>query len=70
MHRRGRRHDHGERQVCAQQLHYDGVEGGCPRVVVVIAGLVADTEDAAREDVQDAVGTAAARFQRDPADVE
>jgi hypothetical protein len=39
-------------------------------VVVVIVGLVVDTEDAAREDVQDVVGTAAARFQRDPADVE
>jgi hypothetical protein len=38
--------------------------------VVVIAGPVADTEDAAREVVQDAVEAAAARFQRDPADVE
>jgi hypothetical protein len=38
--------------------------------VVVIAGLVADTEDTAREVVQDAAETAAARFQRDPADVE
>jgi hypothetical protein len=36
----------------------------------VIAGPVADTEDAAREAVQDAVETAAARFQRDPAYVE
>jgi hypothetical protein len=70
MHRRGRRRNHGERQVSAWQLHYDGAEGGCPRVVVVIVGLVVDTEDAAREDVQDVVGTAAARFQRDPADVE
>jgi hypothetical protein len=33
-------------------------------------GPVADTEDAAREVVQDAVETAAARFQRDPTDVE
>jgi hypothetical protein len=39
-------------------------------VVVVIAGPVADTEDAAREVVQDVVGTAIACFQRDPADVE
>jgi hypothetical protein len=31
---------------------------------------VVDTEDVAREDVQDVVETAAARFQRDPADVE
>jgi hypothetical protein len=38
--------------------------------VVVITGPVADTEDAAREDVQDVMGTAAVRFQRDPADVE
>jgi hypothetical protein len=38
--------------------------------VVVIAGPVADTEDAAREVIQDAVETAAVRFQRDPADVE
>jgi hypothetical protein len=36
----------------------------------VIAGSVVDTEDAAREVVQDAVETAAARFQRNPADVE
>jgi len=36
----------------------------------VIAGLVADTEDAAREVVQDAVEMAATRFQHDPADVE
>jgi hypothetical protein len=39
-------------------------------VVVVIASPVADTEDAAQEDVQDAVETPVARFQRDPADVE
>jgi hypothetical protein len=38
--------------------------------VVVIAGPVADTEDAAQEIVQDVVETTAARFQRDPADVE
>jgi hypothetical protein len=38
--------------------------------VVVIAGPVADTEDAAREVVQGAVETAVARFQRDRADVE
>jgi hypothetical protein len=37
---------------------------------MVTAGLVADTEDAAREVVQDVVETAAARFQRDPTDVE
>jgi hypothetical protein len=34
----------------------------------VIAGLVADTEDAARESVQDTVEVVAERFQRDPAD--
>jgi hypothetical protein len=45
------------------------LEGGCPRAVVVIASPVADTEDASREVVQDAVETAAARFQHDPADV-
>jgi hypothetical protein len=31
---------------------------------------VANTEDVAREAVQDAVETVAARFQRDPADAE
>jgi hypothetical protein len=36
----------------------------------VTAGLIADTEDTAREVIQDAVETAAARFQRDPTDVE
>ena len=36
----------------------------------VIAGLVADTEDAAWEDVQDVVQLVAERFQRDPADDE
>jgi hypothetical protein len=36
----------------------------------VIAGLVADTEDAARGSVQDAVDAVAKRFQRDPADDE
>jgi hypothetical protein len=36
----------------------------------VIAGPVADTEDAAREGVQDAVELVAERFQRDPADDE
>jgi hypothetical protein len=35
-----------------------------------IAGLVADTEDAAREAVQDVVELVAERFQRDPADDE
>jgi hypothetical protein len=34
----------------------------------VIAGPVADTEDAARESVQDTVEVVAERFQRDPAD--
>jgi hypothetical protein len=34
----------------------------------VIAGSVADTEDAAREGVQDTVEVVAERFQRDPAD--
>jgi hypothetical protein len=53
-----------------RQLRHDGAERGCPRVVVVIAGSVADTEDAAREVEQDAVATTAARFQCDPADVE
>jgi hypothetical protein len=38
--------------------------------VVVIAGPVANTEDAAREVVKDATETAVARFQRDPVDVE
>jgi hypothetical protein len=37
---------------------------------LVIAGPVADTEDAAREAVQDAVEVVAERFQRDPADDE
>jgi hypothetical protein len=41
-----------------------------PTAVVVIAGPAADTEDAAREDTQDAVETAAACFQRNPADDE
>jgi hypothetical protein len=36
----------------------------------VLDGPVAATEDAARESVQDAVETVAARFQRDPADAE
>jgi hypothetical protein len=36
----------------------------------VIDGPVAATEDATRESVQDAVEMVAARFQRDPADVE
>jgi hypothetical protein len=36
----------------------------------VIDGLVAATEDAARESVQDVVEMVAARFQRDPADAE
>ena len=70
MHRGGRRCDQGERQVCARQLHYDGAEGRCPRAVVVIAGPAADTEDGAREVIQDAMETATARFQRDPTDVE
>jgi hypothetical protein len=34
------------------------------------AGPVADTEDAIWKVVQDAMETAAARFQRDPTDVE
>jgi hypothetical protein len=37
---------------------------------MVTVGPVADTEDAAREVVQDAVETVVARFQRDPTDVE
>jgi hypothetical protein len=37
---------------------------------MVTVGPVADTEDATREVVQDAVEAAAARFQRDPIDVE
>jgi hypothetical protein len=36
----------------------------------VIAGPVVDTEDAAREGVQDAVDVVAERFQRNPADDE
>ena len=34
----------------------------------VIAGPVADTEDAARESVQDIVEVVVERFQRDPVD--
>jgi hypothetical protein len=34
----------------------------------VIAGPVADTEDATREGVQDTVEVVVERFQRDPAD--
>jgi hypothetical protein len=71
---RGRHRVQVERQVRARrsrrQLRHDGAEGGCPRVVVVIVGSVADTEDAARKVKQDVVATAATRFQRDPADVE
>jgi hypothetical protein len=36
----------------------------------VIGGLVADTEDATREGIQDTVEVVAERFQRDPADDE
>jgi hypothetical protein len=36
----------------------------------VIAGLVADTEDVAREGIKDVVELVAERFQRDPADDE
>jgi hypothetical protein len=36
----------------------------------VIAGLVVDTEDAAREGVHDVVDTVVGRFQRDPTDDE
>jgi hypothetical protein len=36
----------------------------------VIDGLVAATEDTARESVQDVVEMVVARFQRDPADAE
>jgi hypothetical protein len=39
-------------------------------LVPVIDGLVAATEDAARESVQDAVEMVVARFQCDPADAE
>jgi hypothetical protein len=39
-------------------------------LVPVIAGPVADTEDAVREGVQDAVDAVAERFQWDPADEE
>jgi hypothetical protein len=64
----------GERQACARrlpwQLRYDGAEGGCTRAAVVIAGPAAATEDTAWEVVQDTTETAAARFQRDPTDVE
>jgi hypothetical protein len=38
--------------------------------VPVIDGLVATTEDVARESVQDVVEMVVARFQRDPADAE
>jgi hypothetical protein len=53
-----------------RQLRHDDAKGECPRVVVVIAGSVADTKDTAREIEQDVVATTTARFQRDPADVE
>jgi hypothetical protein len=36
----------------------------------VLDGLMAATEDVARESVQDIVETVAARFQRDPTDAE
>jgi hypothetical protein len=36
----------------------------------VIAGPVADTEDAAQEGIKDTVELVAERFQRDPADDE
>jgi hypothetical protein len=36
----------------------------------VIASLVADTEDAAREGIKDIMELVAERFQRDPADDE
>jgi hypothetical protein len=39
-------------------------------LVPVIAGPVADTEDAAREGIQDVVDAVAERFQWDPADDE
>jgi hypothetical protein len=39
-------------------------------LVSMIAGLVVDTEDAAREGVLDVVDAVAERFQRDPADDE
>jgi hypothetical protein len=39
-------------------------------LVPVIAGPVANTEDAAQEGVQDDVDAVAERFQRDPADDE
>jgi hypothetical protein len=39
-------------------------------LAVVLDGPVAATEDAARESVQDAAETVAARFQRNPTDVE
>jgi hypothetical protein len=39
-------------------------------LALVLDGSVAAIEDAARESVQDAVETVAARFQRDPADAE
>ena len=39
-------------------------------LALVLDGPVAATEDAARESVQDAMETVAARFQRDPTDAE
>jgi hypothetical protein len=39
-------------------------------LALVIDGLVAATEDVARESVQDTVEMVAARFQRDPVDAE
>ena len=39
-------------------------------LVPVIAGPVADTEDTAREGIQDVVDAVAERFQRDPTDDE
>jgi hypothetical protein len=53
-------------------LHADVLRSHDPAMSLapVLDGPVAATEDAARESVQDAMETVAARFQRDPADAE
>jgi hypothetical protein len=55
----------GRGRGCLRQL-----QSHDPAISLVIAGPVANTEDAAREVVQDAMETVVARFQCDPADVE
>jgi hypothetical protein len=56
---------HSRGCLCQPQSHDPAIS-----LEPVIAGPVADNEDDAREVVQDVVETVAARFQRDPTDVE